>query len=340
MPLLNFRSPTLTALSDLVPEITYVMCGARGETGSRLMRALPQLKFIGFEPDREEYERLTRATAPGFRYLNVAVGARDERCVLYVTRSPECSSLLPPNQKFFSRFGQQGSDLEVVKEEPTDVVALDTCLPKIGVQGVHFLDLDTQGTELDILHGATNFLSTSVAGVKCEVEFSPLYEGQALFGNVDVYLRGLGFMLFDLSRTRYRRARFPARALTRGQLLWGDALYLRNYETLRADSSRVSLFTLCLLAAHLGFHDYALEVLDFLLAGGAGPLSGEEQGALDGTRREYLRALRRNARWVDVIYGLEALGLRRPVKLVGRLATQLGDRLLKDRAMTMYNWVD
>jgi len=50
------------------------MCGARGETGSRLMRALPQLEFIGFEPDREEYERLTRAPAPGFHYLNTAVG--------------------------------------------------------------------------------------------------------------------------------------------------------------------------------------------------------------------------------------------------------------------------
>jgi hypothetical protein len=71
------------------------------------MRALPPLKFIGFEPDREEYERLTRAPAPGFHYLNVAVGARDERRVLYVTRSPECSSLLPPNQKFFSRFGNR-----------------------------------------------------------------------------------------------------------------------------------------------------------------------------------------------------------------------------------------
>jgi FkbM family methyltransferase len=228
MPLLKFRSPTLTALSALVPEINYVMCGAQGETGSRLMRALPQLKFIGFEPDRGEYDRLSRTPAAGFRYLNAAVGAREERRVLYVTRSAECSSLLPPNQQFFSRFGEQGSELEVVKKEPTDVVARDTCLPKIGVQEVHFLDLDTQGTELDILHGATNFLSTSVVGVKYEVEFSPLYEGQALFSDVDAYLRGFGFMLFDLSRTRYRRARFPARALTRGQLLWGEALYLRN----------------------------------------------------------------------------------------------------------------
>jgi hypothetical protein len=69
-------------------------------------------------------------------------------------------------------------------------------------------------------------------------------------------------------------------------------------------------------------------------------LSGDEKIALDSTRQQYLRALRRNAGWLDVIHGLEAVGLRRPVKLIGRLAKQLGDRLLKDRAMTMYNWVD
>ena len=97
---------------------------------------------------------------------------------------------------------------------------------------------------------------------------------------------------------------------------------------------------LCLLAAHLQFHDYAMEVLDSLLAGNAGGLTSEEQTALTKTREQYLRDLRRGSRWIGLLYGLEAIGLRRPVKLVGRLAMQLGDRLHKHRAMAEYNWTD
>lgn len=100
------------------------------------------------------------------------------------------------------------------------------------------------------------------------------------------------------------------------------------------------LFKLALLAAHLGFHDYALETIDLLLDGGAGQLSVHESESLAKAREQYLRDLKSGAVWVGLLYGMEAMGLRRPVKLVGRLAGQLSDRLRRDRTMTEYNWVD
>ena len=340
MPIKKYRSRTITPLSALVPEIVYVMCGARGETSNRLMRALPQMKFFGFEPDAEEYQRLSTASVKGFRYFHAAVGGRDERRTLYVTRNPACSALLQPNLALYGRFKDCAPDLEVVEEKPIDVVTLDSFLPGAGVGAVDFLDLDTQGSELEILEGAQSFLAKSVVALKCEVEFSPLYEGQPLFGDVDSYLRKFGFMLFDLSRSRYRRANFPAYALTRGQLLWGDALYLRDHAWFAARGDRMPLFKLALLAAHLGFHDYALETIDLLLDGGAGQLSVHESESLAKAREQYLRDLKSGAVWVGLLYGMEAMGLRRPVKLVGRLAGQLSDRLRRDRTMTEYNWVD
>jgi FkbM family methyltransferase len=340
VPILKYRTCTLAPLSALVPEITYVMCGARGETTHRLMRALPQMKFIGFEPDLEEHARLAARPSPNFTYFPTAVAGRDERRTLYITRNPACSSLLPPNHPLYSRFKDCGPDLEVIRQVAIDVVSLDSFLPRSGVPRIDFLDLDTQGSELEILQGAQAFLSADVVGVKCEVEFSPLYQDQPLFGDIDAYLRTFGFMLFDLSRSRYRRANFPPHALTRGQLLWGDAIFLRRHAWLSTRSSKPALFKLCLLAAHLQFHDYALEVLDALLAGQAGALTSEEQSALAAARQQYLGDLMPGARWIDLLYRLEAIGLRRPVKLIGRLATQLGDRLRKDRSMTEYNWTD
>lgn len=340
MPILKYRTRGLAPLNSLVSEITYVMCGARRETRNQLMRVLPQMKFIGFEPDPEEYARLTVRPRAGFTYFSTAVGGRDERRILYITRNPECSSLLRPNHPFFSRFKDCGPDLDVVGEMQVDIVSLDSFLPKSGIGRIDFLDLDTQGSELEILQGAQGFLSQEIVGVRCEVEFSPLYRGQPLFGDVDAHLRKLGFMLFDLSRSRYRRANFPPHALTRGQLLWGDALYLRDHAWFAERSAKLPLLKLCLFAAHLQFHDYALEVLDSLLAGGAGALNFEEHAALTTTRARYLKELGRSARWINLLYGLEAIGLKLPLKLAGRLAAQLGDRLRKDRTMTEYNWTD
>jgi len=241
MPIKKYRSSTITPLSALLPEIVYVMCGARGETTNRLMRALPQMKFFGFEPDAEEYQRLSTASAKGFSYFHTAVGGRDERRTLYVTRNPACSSLLRPNLALYGRFKDCAPEFEVVEEKPIDVVSLDSFLAGAGVHVVDFLDLDTQGSELEILDGAQSFLEKSVVALKCEVEFAPLYEGQPLFGDVDRCLRKFGFMLFDLSRSRYRRANFPAYALTRGQLLWGDALYLRDHAWFTARGERMPL---------------------------------------------------------------------------------------------------
>jgi FkbM family methyltransferase len=216
MPIKKYRSSTIAPLSALIPEIVYVMCGARGETSNRLVRVLPQMKFFGFEPDEEEHKRLSASAAKGFTYFRAAVGGREERRTLYVTRNPACSSLLRPNLALYGRFKDCEPDLQIVEERPIDVVSLDSFLAVARVGNVDFLDLDTQGSELEILQGAQSSLSKSAAVLKCEVEFSPLHEGQPLFGDVDRFLQRFGFMLFDLSRSRYRRATFPPHALTEG----------------------------------------------------------------------------------------------------------------------------
>ena len=69
-------------------------------------------------------------------------------------------------------------------------------------------------------------------------------------------------------------------------------------------------------------------------------LSPEERASLVGARQSLLKDLGSGASWVGLLRGLERMGLGRPIKELGRLATQLGDRLRKDRLMAEYNWVD
>jgi hypothetical protein len=55
--------------------------------------------------------------------------------------------------------------------------------------------------------------------ITTEVEFVPLYEGQPLFGDIDVFLRQHGFKLLNL---------YDLWTQEDGQLTAGDAVYLNT----------------------------------------------------------------------------------------------------------------
>jgi FkbM family methyltransferase len=321
-----FRS--LAALAELVPEIVYVMCGARGEVRNRLTAALPRARFLGFEPDEKAYAMLSRNPLQGHSYYQLAVGGREEARTLCVTREPACSSLLKPNATFFGRFTDCAQQIEVVERRRAETVSLNNFLPGAGVTRVDFLELDTQGTELDILKGADRFLASSVVGLKTEVEFSPMYEAQPLFAAVDEYVRSFGFMLFDLSRNRYRRAAMPRDLVTRGQLLWGDALYLRDYHWFSGSAANERVLKVCVIAGLLGFHDYALEAWDFVLQGGVGVVADAERVALANVRKWYLDELHGRSTWLRTAATLQKLGLKEALKMSRRART------------VAFSWVD
>jgi hypothetical protein len=138
---------------------------------------------------------------------------------------------------------------------------LDACLARHDVPRADFLELDVQGSELDVLIGAEATLRTTL-GVQVEVEFVPIYVDQPLFADVDRFLRGRGFELFDLSRYHVRRAALEATTPTRGQLLWGHALYLRQNRQL--DPSMIA--RLAVIAGVLDVPDLAGALLTRLAA--------------------------------------------------------------------------
>ncbi|MCP4156976.1 MAG: hypothetical protein GY757_55200 [bacterium] len=57
----------------------------------------------------------------------------------------------------------------------------------------HFLKVDAQGAEYQVLKGAENFLTTSCLGLCLELFVVPLYEGITLLPAVEEYLYQLGF---------------------------------------------------------------------------------------------------------------------------------------------------
>jgi len=277
-------------------EMPFVVvdCGARQfNIDPNVSAAFPHVIIIGFEADAEECARLNRLYEGRCKFFPVAVGDRRGKRNLFVTRSPECSSFLRPNMDFLSRFRECAAAAEVVETTLVPVVSLDQYLPEMGITQVDLLKLDVQGVELDVLRGSQRFLQSDILAVQVEVEFSEMYHGQPLFADVDAYIRDFQFTLFDLSRVRYRRRTLPPKMDTRAQLLWGDALYLRDYRYFRSRSMKQNTVKLAVLASAYGFHDYAIEILQHLLSKEGEALADSELTELEHSRETYLSELSR-----------------------------------------------
>jgi len=271
------------ALQALIGDagLIYVDCGARKGRAPRPFRALKNVVYIGIDADAAECARLNASARPRHQYIPATLGRCAEPRTFRVTHSPACASLLEPDHAFLSQFGELANGFHVEREIAVATVPLDDCLAAHRVPRADFLELDTQGSELEILAGAERALHDTVVGIQTEVEFAPMYVRQPLFADVDAFLRARGFQLFDLSRYRARRGAVDAAVSTRGQLLWGHALYLRDYRTLSPPMAA----RLAAVAALLDIPDLAMAILDDL--SGSAPQDGERRAARRA--REVLR---------------------------------------------------
>ena len=257
----------LTTLLGDVPFV-YVDCGARSGRIPRPFRSLKHAQYIGIDADTEEGARLNAEARRGHRYLPAVLSRSSGRRTFYVTHNPACASLLRPNQAFLDEVPLVAGYFSIDRQFDVDTISLDACLAGNGVDHVDFLELDTQGTELELLEGADDSLRQSVLGIQVEIEFAPMYLEQPLFADVDAFLRSRGFTLYDLSRYHVSRAAHGASLATRGQLLWGQALYLRDHRD--PDSEALSA-RLAVVAVLLNLPDLAALILGPLAQGARGP---------------------------------------------------------------------
>lgn len=270
--------------------LTLLDVGARGGLQPNWRAARRHLRLVGFEPDPAEHARLAAQADPKRAlYINAAVGPQRDEVVLNVGRNPGTSSLLAPNLEFLRAF-PNAERFETVMKVPIAADRLDSLLAAHGVHDADFLKIDTQGAELGILEGARETLERALFGVELEVQFAPLYEAQPSFGALDDYLRALGFQLFDLRPSYWKRAIGALYGGPKGQLVFGDALYLKTEDAFHQslercyaerDARRSKLLRALSVCALYGYLDYALA----LLTANRGVFDPALAAAIDSTLR-------------------------------------------------------
>jgi FkbM family methyltransferase len=263
---------------------TIADVGARWGAADSWFRMRPLARLIGFEPDPVECARLNEAAATSQeRFYPVALGGVDGTGTLHVTQEPACSSLFPPSAAILDRYPSLRAIMTPVRTETVPLSTLATWAANAGVDRLDFLKLDTQGAELDILQGAGRLLDTCL-GIEAEVMFSPLYDGQPLFADVDAFLRSRGFTLWRLdslahytdrpsdrlahTATTHYESKSVAHPAGDGRLIWANAIYFRDREQVRDRRSRLILAALLEAA---GDADGARACLDDALSTEATP---------------------------------------------------------------------
>ena len=216
------------ALSSLLNKntINLLDIGAAGGIEPRWKKISRKINYFGFEPDERVRVTNPKTKFSGYHLSPFAVGDSDTYAMLNFTKDEEKSSFFFPNQDFLKRFPNP-LRFSVSKQIELPVKRLDSQ----DFDDIDFMKLDIQGGELSALKGADGILD-QVLGVEVEVEFSKLYIDQPLFGSIYDFLAEREFEFVDfVNLCRWERKS----QLGLGQLVFGDALFLKSPEKILLD---------------------------------------------------------------------------------------------------------
>jgi len=203
--------------------------------------------------------------------LSNCVGKKE----FHINVMPDCSSLLKmsPDAKNYARMDRGkyriiwGQICQPTRTIEISVTTLDELYANGVIQMPHFLSLDVQGAEYDILEGASKVLQGDLLGVVSEVEFRQLYEGQKLFVNQYILLRKHQFSLFELYNPEYW---YSGPIVGNGALMVAEALFLRDFQYfLRKNKEPASLLSnlskLAVVAYCFDRRSYAFEIVEYIM---------------------------------------------------------------------------
>jgi FkbM family methyltransferase len=226
-----------------------------------------------------------------FHILPYCLGEYNRPGKIFITKNAYASSNLEPNPDYSKYYCElhldgevegvmlqnavydvvYGNDNSVAEVRHVDIRTLDFIMK--GATAPHrlapdFLSLDTQGSELNILKGGEQTFNDHCVALATEIEFHPMYKDQPLFSGIfDFALRhGFHFVGFTYLQ-EISPHRLPLGARAKGVLAFGDALFFRNIDSVRAiarsqDELYLMLLKLAFIALNFGYLEFALQVVD------------------------------------------------------------------------------
>jgi len=215
----------MKAIEHFVPRdrkrVVYVDGGAHdGQVARTFSKHYDNLEVHAFEPNIDLLPALTAnlANTPG-KIHSAAIGSACAEMSIHINASPMTSSLLPRGD-YGKRYFETA--IQTTETRTVPIVTLDAWSKKENIDHVDILKLDLQGYELEALRGARKLLNRGIACIFTEINFVPLYEGSALFSDIDLLMREHGYRLVNLYNLATKQQDW--------QLCGCDALYVPNHK--------------------------------------------------------------------------------------------------------------
>jgi hypothetical protein len=184
--------------------------------------------LYAFEGDSRQIEKIKEQYGSSVSIHREFLSNGEEHTLYIASSESGMTSLLKPNIKnlgFFNNFLDFGRVFETVKVSTKKLDEISE------IPNLDFLKMDVQGSELNVLSNGKLKLMDCLA-IQLEVSFVTLYEGQATFGEIDVWMRKNGYvphMFESLKKWSIAPTIFSGNFRVPGnQLLEADIVYIKN----------------------------------------------------------------------------------------------------------------
>lgn len=255
-------------ISHKISQLTFIDVGAK-DSVEFIDELLPFTEMQAFEPNPDEYHNLIKKYRnhyfKTFKLNCSGLGEENGSSTFYITQHSSMSSILKPDFTNYQRhfgtykeYNQWKNNITINKTIEVKLETLDDYCNDIGYQ-IDYLKIDTQGSELQILKGAKRLLETGkISVIKIEVSTIQVYENQALFSDVDQFLRMFGYQLVDF--ITYREDYQPLMKQQKQHAHYapcGDAVYVLT----KGDSGDAGNMIKALVISWLGYKSLAQDFL-------------------------------------------------------------------------------
>lgn len=257
---LNWMIKNTSYISNFLEKnpLNIVDIGGRDGSLHELHYLKEYVNYVGFDADKEECLRLENNPPSKFHSFKIFpnfVGNETGEIDFNLFKLPGQSSSLKPGKRFSNIIAEEYFQIEKVVKVQSDT--LNSLSKKYSLLDIDMLKLDTQGTELKILQNADIVLE-NVLLIESEVEFIEMYQNQDLFHDISIFLYSKGYELLYLNRVFHTRKNYYGES--RGQMIWGDALFAKREDELHKYSPE-KLAKYVILLINYGHIDYADSII-------------------------------------------------------------------------------
>lgn len=242
-------------------KINYFDIGARGDLDDPwIFFDADSLNVFGFESDPVESKRL-REKFPDRTYFPFGLWSKKETKSMYINENEYTSSLYEANyQKIQSYRSDHWKTRKTKKIVNVECESLDSILDSKIIPD--FIKIDTQGSEYEIIKGASQTLKRSAPLVIAETWVEEVYKGAPLAQDVLKIMWDLGYQAIDCNiAAAWQNLTLQKDQLNcRRNLIGMDFLFCRRLDYCMELPENSFIKLLCLLDLY-GFRDKAFYML-------------------------------------------------------------------------------